>query len=225
MADDAPVSESIPADRTIEEIIRHRLATALGGWRGSVETALPTAAFVVVWLLRHDVVAAVVAAVAVSVLLAIVRLVHRESLQFVLSGLFATGIAAFFALRTGNAEDAFLPGILASVGWGLAWLFSVVVRWPAIGFLVGIGDPSAKEDPFRWRRDPAMVAVCTRLTLVVVVLYVVRVAVMLPLYLAKDIALLGVAKIVLGWPAWLAAVAVMGWMLARGRTPTTRTVA
>ena len=31
---------------TVEEIIRHRLSTALGGWRGSIETALPTIAFV-----------------------------------------------------------------------------------------------------------------------------------------------------------------------------------
>ena len=41
---------------------------------------------------------------------------------------------------------------------------------------------------------------------------------MLPLYLAGEVTLLGVAKIVLGWPAYLGAVAVMGLILVRGRT-------
>ena len=68
--------------------------------------------------------------------------------------------------------------------------------------------------------------------MVLVALYAVRVAVMLPLYLAGKAAatssdllvtLLGVAKIALGWPAYLCAVAVMGLILVRGRTPLTAT--
>jgi hypothetical protein len=204
---------------TVEEIIRHRLSAALGGWRGSVETALPTLAFVGVWTWRKDVTLAVTTAVVVTVVLAVLRLVQRQSLQFVLSAAFATAIAAFFALRSGRAEDAFLPGILTSAAWGVATLLSVMLRWPVVGFLVGAGDPRMAEDPFAWRRDPGLVRVCQRLTLVLVVLYAVRVAVMLPLYFAGEVAWLGVAKVGLGWPAWVAAVAVMGVMLVRGRTP------
>jgi hypothetical protein len=88
-----------------------------------------------------------------------------------------------------------------------------------IGFMVGAGDPRMAEDPFAWRRDPGLVSVCQRLTLVLVGLYAVRVAIMLPLYFAGEVAWLGVAKVALGWPAWVAAVAVMGWMLLRGETP------
>lgn len=213
-----PVGVGHPAP-TVEEIIRHRLSTALGGWRGSLETALPTIAFVAVWTWRKDVTTAVVAAAGVTALLAAVRLAQRQSLQFVLSAVFATAVAAFFALRSGRAEDAFLPGILTSAGWGVATTLSVLVRWPAVGFLVGAGDPRMAEDPFAWRRDPGLVRVCQRLTLVLAALYAVRVAVMLPLYFAGEVAWLGVAKVALGWPAWLAAVAVMGWMLVRGETP------
>ena len=61
--------------------------------------------------------------------------------------------------------------------------------------------------------------VATRLTYVIVGLYAVRLGVMVPLYLAGNIAALGVARVLLGWPAWVAALAVMGWLLARGRTP------
>jgi hypothetical protein len=41
---------------------------------------------------------------------------------------------------------------------------------------------------------------------------------MLPMYLAGEVTLLGIAKIVLGWPAYLGAVALMGLILVRGRT-------
>ena len=43
--------------QTVEALIRHRLSTALGGWRGSIETALPTVVFVALWTWRQDIVA------------------------------------------------------------------------------------------------------------------------------------------------------------------------
>jgi len=42
---------------------------------------------------------------------------------------------------------------------------------------------------------------------------------MVPLYLGGQVAALGVAKILLGWPAYLLAVVVMGVVLLRGHTP------
>ena len=217
---------------TVETLIRERLSSALGGFRGSLETALPTIAFVVAWTWRHDVLAAVVASAAIVLILLVVRLASRQTPRYVLSAVFATAITAFFALRSGRAEDAFLPGILTSAGWGAGALLSVLVRWPIVGFIVAAGDPQMAEDPTAWRRDRGLVRVCQRLTMVLVGLYAVRVVVMLPLYLAGKAAvtsndllvtLLGVAKIALGWPAYLAAVAVMGMMLVRGRTPLTPT--
>ncbi|KGN38526.1 DUF3159 domain-containing protein [Knoellia subterranea] len=205
--------------QTVEELIRHRLSTALGGWRGSLETALPTIAFIAVWSWREDLKQAVWSALAVAVVLAVARIVQRSSLQHVLGAVFATAIAAFFAMRSGKAEDAFLPGMLLSGGYLIGTLVSILVRWPVVGFLVGAGDPKAAEDPFAWRRDAGMVRVCARLTWVLVALYVVRLAIQIPLYLGGQVAALGAAKIVLGWPLWIGGVAVMGWLLMRGNTP------
>ncbi|MBE3073496.1 MAG: DUF3159 domain-containing protein, partial [Actinobacteria bacterium] len=198
-----------------------RLSSALGGARGSFETALPTVAFVVAWAWRHDVKIAVSASAAAVLILLAVRLATRQTPRYVLTAVLATAMAAFFALRSGKAEAAFLPGILTSAGWGVASLFSVLVRWPVVGFMVAAGDPQLAQDPTGWRRDRGLVAVCQRLTMVLVVLYAVRVVVMFPLYLAGQVALLGVAKIALGWPAYLCALAVMGTMLVRGKTPLT----
>jgi hypothetical protein len=41
----------------------------------------------------------------------------------------------------------------------------------------------------------------------------------LPLFLAGQVVLLGIAKVVLGWPMLIAALAVIGIMLSKGRTP------
>ena len=214
-----PVAPTGVAPATVEEVIRHRLSAALGGWRGSLETALPMLTFVLVWTVRHVAVAALVAAAAVTLALALVRLAQRQSVQFVLSAAFATALAAFFVLRSGRAEDAFLPSLVKSAGFGAAALVSVALRWPVVGFMVSAGDPRMVDDPFGWRRDRGLVRVCSRLTMVLVALYAVRLAVMLPLYLAGKVAWLGVASVALGWPLWLGAVAVMGAMLLRGRTP------
>lgn len=203
---------------TVEEVIRARLSAALGGIRGSAETALPTVAFVAAWVWRHDVRTAVAASAVVALVLLVSRLVARQTPRYVLSAVAATAVAAFFALRSGRAEDAFLPGILASAGCGAAALVSVIARWPVVGFLVAAGDPRVADDPLGWRRDRGLVRVCQRLTMVLVGLYVLRVAVMLPMYLAGEVTLLGIAKIVLGWPAYLGAVALMGLILVRGRT-------
>ncbi len=206
---------------TVESLIRERLSSALGGARGSFEAALPTVAFVAAWTWRHDVKIAVVASAVIVLVLLVVRLVARQTPRYVLSAIVATAIAAFFALRSGRPEAAFLPGILTSAAWGAGSLLSVVVRWPLVGFIVAAGDPHLVQDPTAWRRDRGLVTVCQRLTMVLVALYAVRVVVMYPLYLAGQVALLGVAKIALGWPAYLCAVAVMGMLLMRGKTPLT----
>jgi hypothetical protein len=208
-----------PTAATVEALIRHRLSTALGGWRGSVETALPTIAFVALYSWRRDVTVAAASALVIALVLAGIRVAQRSSLQHVLGAVFATAIAAFFAVRSGRAEDAFLPGILTNAGFLVATLLSIVTRWPAVGFLVGAGDPRAAEDPFAWRRDRGMVRVCARLTWVLVATYLIRIAIMVPLYLAAEVAWLGAAKILLGWPLWVGAIAVMGWMLLAGHTP------
>jgi Protein of unknown function (DUF3159) len=206
---------------TVESLIRERLSSALGGARGSFETALPTVAFVGAWVWRHDVRSAVIASAVVVAILLVVRLAMRQTPRYVLSAVFATAVAAFFALRSGRAEAAFLPGILTSAAWGAGSLLSVVVRWPLVGFIVAAGDPGMVQDPTAWRRDSGLVRVCQRLTMVLVALYAVRVVVMFPLYLAGQVELLGVTKIVLGWPAYLCALAVMGMLLVRGNTPLT----
>lgn len=201
---------------TVEEVVRHRLMEGVGGLRGSAEAAAPTIAFVVVWVTVEKLVPALAAA-AVCVLVALaVRLAQRQTPRYALSSLAGLALAGFFALRSGKAQDAFLPGILYSCTlFGLS-LLSVVTRWPMVGFIVGAAHP---DDPLAWRSHHGVVRLCQRLTLVLSALYAVRAAIMLPLYLAGQVTWLGVSRVVLGWPLYLLAVAAMGLLLLRGQTP------
>ncbi|MGD8149749.1 DUF3159 domain-containing protein [Ornithinimicrobium sp. Y1694] len=215
----APTSE---AEVTVEQVIRRRISDALGGWYGSLETAVPTIAFVVTWLILDDVQLAVAAAAVLLIVLAVIRgFFVGGSWRFLGSAVVATALAAFFALRSGQAQDAFLPGIITSGLYAVGAVVSILTRWPLLGFVVALGDPNYTSQPTAWRRDRGLVRVCIRLTWVLVALFVIRVAIMLPLYLAGEVAWLGVAKIALGWPAYLLAIVVMGMMLATGRTAQT----
>ncbi|MCZ4500833.1 MAG: hypothetical protein JWQ74_3388 [Marmoricola sp.] len=221
------------AHRTVEEVVRGELAKALGGRRGMVEAAIPTLAFTVLFLTTHDLRLAVYVSVGCAAVLLAARLVTRSTPQFVLNSLVGIGIGALFAYRAakggGDANDQalayFLPGILYNAVYSVVMTLSIVVRWPLIGFLVG----SVTGDPTAWRSDPAIVKLCSRLTWLLVLPCLVRVAVQGPIYLAgkngwwdqdSAVGFLGVSKLAMGWPLQVAALATMVWLLSRNSTPT-----
>lgn len=211
----APTDPTTETVETVEALVRRRLADALGGWRGVVEAAVPTLTFTLGWVTTRELRGSLTAAVAAAVLLLVVRLAQRQTPQFVVNSLFGIGIAAVFALRSGEAQDAFLPGILYNAVYAVVLIVSVVTRWPVVGFLIG----SVTGDPTGWRDDRAVVRLCQRLTLLLALPCIARVVVQYPLYLAELVGWLGVTKVLMGWPLQLGALAAMGWVLTRGRTP------
>lgn len=211
----ASAARAAPTATTVEEVVRAQLAKALGGVRGMVESAVPTLGFTVSYVVTHQLRPSLAVGVAAAVVLLVVRLVQRQSPQFVLNSLVGIGIAAFFALRSGRAQDAFLPGIAYNALYAGLLIMSILARWPLVGFLVG----SVTGDPTAWRRDPGIVRLCSRLTWLLVIPCLVRVAVQYPLYLTGHVGWLGTAKVAMGWPLQVAGLAAMAWLLARGHTP------
>jgi hypothetical protein len=220
------------AVETVEAVVRAQLSRALGGRRGMFEAAVPTILFTLTFLGTKELGLALAVSVAAAVVLLVVRLVQRSSVQFVVNSLFGIGIGAFFAWRSaqggGDVNDQalayFLPGIIYNAVYAVVISLSVLVRWPVVGFMVG----SVAGDPTAWHRDPQVVRLTSNLSWMLVAPTVLRVAVQLPLYLAGTggamdpetaVAALGLSKVVLGWPLQLAALAGMVWMLARNHTP------
>ncbi|GIH60699.1 DUF3159 domain-containing protein [Microbispora siamensis] len=203
------------AHATVEAAVRAQMSKALGGRRGIVEAAVPTLAFTGTWMGTNELKTSLIVGIASAVVLLLVRLAQRTTPQFVLNSLVGIGIGAFFAARTGDAKDVFLPGILYNAAYAAGMLLSIVVRWPIVGFLIG----SVTGDPTAWHNDSALVRLCSRLTWLLMLPCLLRVVVQLPLYWADQVTALGVAKIGLGWPLQVAGLAAMVWVLARGRTP------
>lgn len=200
---------------TVEEVVRHRLATALGGKRGMLEGAVPTLGFTGTYVPTHDLRLSLGVGITLAVVLLVVRIVQRQPVQFVVNSLVGIAIAAAFAARSGRAEDVFLPGIIYNAVYAVVFFVSVAVRWPLMGLMIG----SVTGDLTSWRKDPGVLRLCSRLTLLLAVPCVIRVAVQYPLYLAGHVGWLGTSKIILGWPLQVAVLAAMAYLLARGRTP------
>jgi len=177
------------------------LERALGGWRGIIDSGLPTVVFVVAYVVTgSELRPSLIAAISAGVIVVVWRLVRRQPLQQVAAGFIGLLIAAWFSSRTGRAEDVFVPGLLLNIGYGAAFLVSILVRWPllgiAMGYLTGEGT--------NWRRDPALRRVYAAASWIWVGVFTLRIAVQVPLYLAGAVAPLGIAKVVLGWPLYLA---------------------
>jgi hypothetical protein len=199
----------------VEEFVRYQLSASLGGARGMIESTLPFIAFTIAWLIGRELYPALIAAMGTALIAAVVRLMQRQSLRFVAAAIIPTAIAAFVATRTGRAEDVFLHGILYNGALALLSIFTIAIRWPLVGFILG----AAIGDPTGWAKDRGLVKMTTKLTAVLAVPYITRFVVQMPLFLAGQVVLLGVSKVVLGWPLLLAALFVIGLMLSKGRTP------
>lgn len=203
----------VPA--SVEQLVRSRLSAALGGRRGMIEAAVPTIAFTVTWVSTRELRLALGLSLALAVGLLVVRLLQRQSPQFVLNSLFGIGLGAVFAMRSGEAAGFFLPGIIYNAGYGAVMVLSVLAGWPLVGFLLG----SVTGDATAWRRDRAVVRLCNRLTWVLATPCILRVLVQYPLYVADRVGWLGAAKIAMGWPLQVAALATMAYLLGRNSTP------
>ncbi len=187
------------ADVRQEALILER---AIGGWRGIIDSGLPTAVFVIAYVVTSgQLMPSLIAAVSAGALIAIWRLIRRETLMQVAAGFVGLLFSAWFASRTQNASDVYLPGMLTNLGYGTAFLISILVRWPLIGVAMGF----LTGDGTTWRQDPALRRVYAAASWIWVGLFYSRLIIQTPMYLAGWVEVQGVVKIVMGYPLFIAA--------------------
>jgi len=194
-----------------------QMAEQLGGVRGLIEASIPVTAFVVInfmgsqfdwWALRTT----IIVSVAIALVLAGYRLVRREPVRHALNGLFGVGLGAWLAWRSGEARDFYLPGIILTAVQSGLMLLSVVARYPAIGWFWSVMfDGGAK----RWREHHRLRRAFGWLTVVWSAVYLTKVTVQYGLYLANQDDLLGIARLVLGWPPYALLLAATVWTVRR----------
>ena len=178
------------------------LNKAIGGWRGLIDSALPSMLFMVIFVFQKNLNNALISSLALGGVLLVIRLIERKSLTQVFSGFLGLSISVFLTWRTKDASNFFLTGIVTNAVYGFFLLISVLIRKPLIGYLVGslVGDTSG------WLKHPLLVRAYTTVTWLWVAVFGLRLLVQIPLYLNDSIALLGSVKIFMGWPLYLFAV-------------------
>jgi hypothetical protein len=189
---------------------RDKIVQALGGKKGLFDSGIPSIVFLVVFNLRDDVKEAAMVALALSAILGVFRLLRREKLQSAVTGVIGVLICYLLVRSTGKAEDFYLPGLFINAGYGALYLITNLAGWPIIGLVLG---PLLGED-LHWRKVPERKRAYQRAGWLWVGLFLIRIAVQLPLYLAGYINALGIARLVMGYPLFIA-VAWGTWLIIK----------
>ncbi|MFJ1701813.1 DUF3159 domain-containing protein [Kitasatospora sp. NPDC088346] len=204
------------ADEAASKEAAETVMKAFGGVRGMIDMTLPGLVFILTFNITHQVSAAAWAALGLSALFVVVRLVRRETIQHAFSGVFGVAIGAWIAMKTGKAEDFYLPGLLYNVGYCLALAVSALVRWPLVGLMLG----PVTGEMFTWRtQNPGRLAAYTKATWAWVVIMGVKPVILFPLYFTHNTSLLGWLKTALGIPALVLAMYVTWRILLKAPAP------
>lgn len=188
------------------------LLASMGGVRGIIEAVVPTLLFVVSFVAVGDVILSAGLAVAACAIAIVARLVQRQTIAGALGGAVAAAVGGALAVRSGQGEDFYVPGLLYNGAYAVAMLVSILVRFPLVGVVLGFLVPAEKH----WRDDPASRRTARNGTWVLFALFAAKFTVQGSLYLAGSVALLGVAKIVMGVPLFAVAVFIV-WRMYRRR--------
>ncbi len=162
----------------------HPLQALIGGPRGAIEGMLPPVIFVVVYVASSDnLTYAVIAALITGLVLAILRIARGERPVRVVGALLVVAVAAFVAYATGSAVAYFWPLVLANFASALAFAFSILIRWPLLGVIVG----PIVGTGMRWRQDPDLLRAYSRASWLWVLLNIIRGVVQIPLIQGEDL--------------------------------------
>lgn len=212
-APDSP-AQPVPGRSVVD---RRAIISQIGGVRGLIDSGLPIVVFITVNAFTSLQVA-VWSALGAGGVLFVLRLARRENVQQAISGFLGVAIAAFIAGQTGEARDFFLPSLWSTGAFGLAFLVSVMIRWPLVGVIAEFMWPTAAlGDSGGWRSHRRLMRTYTWLTLLWAAVYGLRIAVQGSLYLANEVTLLGTTRLVMGWPLTALEALVTVYLIRRVR--------
>ena len=189
---------------------QNKVIEALGGKKGLLDSGLPALVFLIAFNISHDLQKAATSAIVTALVLAILRLAKKDTLQHVISGLIGVVFCAFLARKTGSAVDYYLPGLIINVIYGSVYLISNLVGLPILGLVLG---PILGEN-LHWRKVADRKRAYIRAGWLWVAMFVSRLIVQYPLYKTGSLTALGTARLVMGYPLF-AAVAWGSWLIIR----------
>jgi hypothetical protein len=186
------------------------LLEAMGGIRGIVEATVPGLLFLIVYTISQNLPLSLGISVGVAAIFTVLRLVQKTPVSSALGGLVAAGASAVLALLTNRPEDNFLLGFITNGAYAAALLISIAVGWPIVGLIAGylMGEGTA------WKEIPVKRRVFAVLTLCWAGMFLLRLAVQVPLYLSGNVEWLAATKLIMGIPLY-APLLIVTWLVVR----------
>lgn len=190
---------------------RESLMASVGGWFGIIQSSIPASLFVLIFALTRNTFASATTSIVVSLSFVVWQIISKKPVTQAVAGLAGIALSAYLTLRDGgHPADYFIQGFFTNIGYGLALGLSVAVRWPLLGFLMGL----LRSEPTAWRKNKKLLRRADLATLLFVILFAARLIVQLPLYFANQIEALGIARVAMGVPLYALCI-WLSWLLLR----------
>jgi hypothetical protein len=169
---------------------------SVAGKVGLLDTVLPPVLFLLLNGLAGFT-AAMIGALALSLLIAVLRIRRGQSLLYALAGMGSVGLAVALALLLGRSEGFFLPAIVnGGLTIALA-LVSILLRKPMVAWTSYL----ARRWPLEWYWHDRVRPAYTEVTLAWILFFVLRLFWQVTLFQGHDTSQLALVNTLTGWPA------------------------
>lgn len=186
---------------------------SIGGIRGLAESTVPGFLFMIIFAFTQQLDTALIASLTAGLVFIVARVVTRTQVTPAVTGLLGIALCAVFAKAGGNARDYYVPGFITNIVYAVLLGISALVRWPLVGVVFGF----LHGEETRWRASRSRMRVYQVANLLVLGLFIFRLAVQVPLYFMDQVNALGAARLVMGVPLYVG-VLVLAWLITRPRT-------
>jgi hypothetical protein len=183
---------------SVDDDIREEIRSLFVGDRTLGDSFAPPLLFVLVNAIWSVGPAAAIA-IAAGVVVAAWRVRRGQQIVYALAGIAAVAFAAFLAVRSGRAEDYFLPGIVSALAWAAGTMLSILAKRP----LAAWSSWAYRQWPLRWYWRDDVRPAYSHVSWYWFGYFLIRGLVSLWLYLIEQPEILAVWKSLTSWPAVL----------------------
>lgn len=172
---------------------------SVSGRGGLTDGILPPLVFVTVNAIAGTRPAAL-AGIGLAVVIVLWRLARRVSAKYAFSGLVGTGLAVGLALRSGEARDYFLPGIISGAFTTLMILVTILARRPFVAWSSWV----TRQWPLEWYWHPLVKPAYMITSWLWFGFFLIRTSAQWWLYSTEQTGALGIVRAATGWPGLVA---------------------
>jgi len=141
--------------------------------------------------------AAMWGALILSIIIAIFRLMKKQSLWYALAGVGSVLVAIALVWILGSAEGFFLPGLVSGSMTLLLAILSLIIRRPMVAWSSYI----ARRWPLEWYWSPRIKPAYDEVTFAWVIFFTARLYLQYAAYQTADTTMLAVTNFLTGWPS------------------------